>query len=346
MSGDLVVMDRPNPASPRTALPVGHSNASAAPTNVASAVQGSSPPQSPDSLPHQCETDRSWRRTLNAFYDLTKPRIVLMILIVTAMACLFADATMFSLVLMFHLMLGTALVAGSASAVNQYLERDADAKMRRTRHRPLPSARITPPAALAFGLLIGAMGTIYLALLVNPLTACVGVATWVGYVAIYTPMKMRTAWNTTVGAVAGALPMLMGYTAAGGKLGDATGWLLVAVLFLWQYPHFMAIAWLYRKQYDEAGFVMTTTVEPTGRSAGWQAVAGSIALPIVMLVLLAPLAHWWIMAVLSIAASAGMIRSSLRFRNNPDDRSARRLLISSLFQLPASLAVLSIARLL
>ena len=175
--------------------------------------------------------------------------------------------------------------------------------------------------------------------------AMAGAATWLLYVLIYTPMKTRTAWNTTVGAVAGALPVLIGYTAMGGSLMAWTPWLLVAVLVTWQYPHFMSIAWMYRRQYAEAGFCMTTTVEPTGRSAGWQSIAGSIGL------LFCAVALCWIPsgiigAVLgSIAAFASgypMLRASINFAADPNDVLARKLLRSSLLVLPAILAIVTI----
>ena len=217
--------------------------------------------------------------------------------------------------------------------------------MRRTMTRPLPAGKIRPIDALLYGMALGLIGTAYLAVFSGWQPAAVGVATWVGYVLIYTPLKQRTAWNTTVGAVAGALPMLMGYTAAGGSVTDVNGWLLVAVLFLWQYPHFMAIAWMYRGQYADAGFVMTPVVEPSGRSAGWQAIAGALALPIVLITLVLPFNYAAGFAVLAVAASFGMIRSAFRFCGSPSDVTARQLLRSSLLQLPASLAVLIAARL-
>ncbi len=165
------------------------------------------------------------------------------------------------------------------------------------------------------------------------------------YVLVYTPMKTRTAWNTTVGAVAGALPVLIGYTATGGSLTDWTGWLLVGVLVAWQYPHFMAIAWLYRRQYAEAGFCMTTTVEPTGRDAGLQSISGSVAL-ILCGVTLCILPGQWLPACIAsagvIACTFPMLRASIRFSACPGDVPARRLLRSSLLVLPAVLAIVTL----
>ena len=165
------------------------------------------------------------------------------------------------------------------------------------------------------------------------------------YVAIYTPMKTRTAWNTTVGAVAGALPVLIGYTALGGSLADASGWLLFGVLVAWQYPHFMSIAWMYRRQYAEAGFCMTTTVEPSGRHAGWQSVLGSLAL-IFCALGLCYLPGGWIRgsfaAILASSIAMPMLMASLGFLVEPSDRQARKLLRSSLLVLPGILAICTV----
>lgn len=331
MSGDLAVMDRPELVG-----------SVVAPAPEPSVVRD----READVAPANDNQAATWKHTASALYQMTKPRIVLMILITAGMAAVFVAGASVSWSMMLHLMIGTAAVAGSASVFNQIIERDADAKMARTMKRPLPSGQVSTSAAILFGGLIGIIGTGYLAMFNGVAPAMVGVATWVGYVVIYTPMKQRTAWNTTVGAVAGALPMLMGFTAAGGALEDPRGWLLVAVLFLWQYPHFMAIAWMYRGQYADAGFKMTPVVEPTGKSAGWQAIAGALALPAALITLVMPYDYAPLFAVLAVAASIGMIRSAFRFCGSPDDITARKLLRSSLLQLPASLAVLIAARML
>ncbi|QDV13680.1 Protoheme IX farnesyltransferase 1 [Rosistilla oblonga] len=337
MSGDLVVLDRPERLSTVVR-----------PTRVPIASEGNSidAADSPHRGRHGGTAAASLKASIRGLYDLTKPRIVMMILITTGMSAMFLAGTDLSMWMMMHLMIGTAAVAGSASVMNQFIEREADAKMMRTMKRPLPSGLVSPGAALIFGITIGLLGTAYLAINVGQSTAFVGVATWVGYVMLYTPLKQKTAWNTTVGAIAGALPMMMGFAAAGGSLTDPRGWLLVAVLFLWQYPHFMAIAWMYRGQYADAGFKMTPVVEPTGKSAGWQAIAGALALPAVLITLVLPYNYAPLFAVLAVAASFGMIRSSFRFCGSPNDVTARQLLMSSLVQLPASLAVLIAARLL
>ena len=215
---------------------------------------------------------------LGDLVQLTKPRIVVMILFTTIATSLVAAEHWIHPESLFWLLLGTGMIAGSAGAANQIWERVIDGKMRRTAKRPLPSGRIHLYLAVIFAGAMGVVGSVILSTEFGALPAAAGIATWLIYVMVYTPMKTRTAWNTTVGAIAGALPVLIGYTATGGTLVQPTGWLLFGVLAAWQYPHFMAIAWMYRREYSEAGFCMTTTADPTGRWAGYQAIGGSLAL--------------------------------------------------------------------
>lgn len=285
----------------------------------------------------------SWAHDL---LTLTKPRIVIMILVTALVAAVVASGSSIGLMTLVHLLFGVALVAGSAGAMNQVWERRIDGEMERTRRRPIPAGRMNAGTAAAFSIAIGVLGTGYLAFFLGLVPAAVGVATWITYVPIYTPLKTRSAWNTTVGAVSGALPVLIGYTAAGGSLSDLRGWLLVGVLVAWQYPHFMAIAWLYRRQYGEAGFRMTTTVEPSGRSAGWQSVAGMLLL-VVCLIGLA-VSHvdsspWGLMVWVACltAVSYPMTMAAIRFALDRNDRTARILLRASLLQLPASLLLVT-----
>lgn len=279
---------------------------------------------------------------MSDFVQLTKPRIVVMILVTTVATAMIGAGGLVPAGQLMWLLIATAAVAGSAGAANQVWERAIDTRMSRTANRPVAAGRVgTIPATLYTLLLLG-LGTGLMAALFSPVPAAVGVATWVAYVLIYTPMKTRTAWNTTVGAIAGALPMMIGYTAFGGSLSDAAGWLLVGVLAAWQYPHFMAIAWMYRRQYAEAGFCMTTTVEPTGRSAGWQSVLGSLAL-ILCSVALCFLPGGWISGTIASVAAVGsatpMLLAAMGFVIEPSDRQARKLLRSSLLVLPAVLAI-------
>jgi protoheme IX farnesyltransferase len=277
--------------------------------------------------------------------ELTKPRIVTMILVTTVATALNGAGGWVSLVEMCWLLFGTALIAGSAGAANQVWERTIDRHMTRTATRPLPSGRMETLTAVVFTVVLGMIGTAVLNVKFGLTPAVAGIATWLVYVLIYTPMKTRTAWNTTVGAIAGALPVLIGYTATGGNATDWTAWLLVGVLAAWQYPHFMAIAWLCRDQYAEAGFCMTTTVEPSGRSAGWQSIAGSLALiacGVWLCLIPAGIIGAMIGSIAVVAASLPMLLASIRFLAEPGDVLARKLLRSSLLVLPAVLLVITL----
>ena len=312
-----------------------------------SAVQGSAGLTTPDvSLQQNLPAVASRSRSMFSDYvQLTKPRIVVMILVTTAATAVIGAGGLVSGVELCWLLFATGLVAASAGAANQVWEREIDRRMPRTASRPLPTGRVAVLPASIFVLALGLVGTGLLHQMFGVMPAIAGAATWLLYVLVYTPMKTRTAWNTTVGAVAGALPVLIGYTAMGGSLAAWTPWLLLFVLVTWQYPHFMSIAWMYRRQYDEAGFCMTTTVEPSGRSAGWQSIAGSIGL------LVCAVALCWIPsgdlgAVLGsiavIVSAFPMLRASIRFASERNDAMARKLLRSSLLVLPAILAIVTI----
>ncbi|QDS96159.1 Protoheme IX farnesyltransferase 1 [Roseimaritima multifibrata] len=279
---------------------------------------------------------------------LTKPRIVIMVLVTTGVAAVVAAGWQLSPLVLLHALLGTAAVGASAGTMNQIWERRLDCGMKRTRSRPLPAGRITLFWAVVYCGVLGITGTAYLSWFSGPAPAFFGIATWLTYVLIYTPMKTRTSWNTTVGAVSGALPMMIGYTAAGGDVLGIRGWLLVAVLVAWQYPHFMAIAWMYRREYGEAGFLMTPVVEPTGRSAAAQSVVGAFALLAVLVALVWMTASGWSavgLSLLMVAVSFGLVRDSIRFAYLKTDASARRMMFASLLQLPSAMIVLVIAAL-
>ncbi|MGI9472315.1 MAG: protoheme IX farnesyltransferase, partial [Rubripirellula sp.] len=276
---------------------------------------------------------KSYSVVLSDYVQLTKPRIVVMILVTTCATAMIGAGGWVSAPQLLWLLMGTAAIAGSAGAANQVWERVIDCRMTRTANRPIPSGRVGALPATLFTAILGLFGAAVLTIQFGLVPAGVGVATWALYVLVYTPMKTRTAWNTTVGAVAGAIPVLIGYTAMGGSLMDWTGWLLVGVLVAWQYPHFMSIAWMYRRQYGEAGFRMTTTEEPTGRSAGWQSILGSLALMACGVTLCCLPTGWLPAAVTSLAVIASawpMLKASVRFAKSPDDIRARKLLRSSL----------------
>jgi len=213
------------------------------------------------------------------YLELSKSRIVMMVLITTAAGYFFAAAHV-DWILLLNTLIGTGLVAAGTNALNQYVERDHDAKMRRTRLRPLPDGRITPRAALIFSLAISLIGTLYLGFAVNWLTAALGAITLTTYIFIYTPLKRVSPICTIVGAIPGAIPPLMGWTAATGVLGMG-GWIIFAILFFWQLPHFMAISWMYRDDYARAGFAMLAVRDQDGVATAAHAVYYSFALLIV-----------------------------------------------------------------
>jgi heme o synthase len=280
------------------------------------------------------------------YLELTKPRIVLLELIVaSAAACLAAPQAIDVPVLMIALA-GTGLIAASASIANQWWERKSDARMPRTANRPLPAGRITGTEAVIFSVVCLVVGCGLLLWRVNVLTTALGVASWILYVLIYTPLKTRSSFNTTVGAVAGAIPIFMGWTATGAPL-NLTAWSLVMVLFLWQYPHFMSIAWLYRSDYAAAGQQMLTVVDATGMRAGAQAVLGAAALvPVSLIPAVVPTGGSPLL-YLTWTFALGAIQTGLaiRFAIYRDNQSARLLLRASILFLPMWLAMMLVVTL-
>lgn len=225
-------------------------------------------------LPQVATADKSW---LAVYADLFKARLTFLVLLTTLVGFYVGSGHPVDCLLMVHTVLGTALVACGASALNQLWERDLDARMRRTQDRPLPSGRLQPQSVLLVGCGCAVGGLIYLALLVNLLTSALGAASLLTYVFIYTPLKRVTWLNTVVGAIPGGLPPLMGWTAARGHL-SPEGWALFGILAIWQLPHFMAIAWMYRDEYARAGFKMLPVLDPDGHRTGSQAVSHTLAL--------------------------------------------------------------------
>src|SRR5437899_4752751 len=211
--------------------------------------------------------EKSW---FWVYADLAKARLTFLVLLTAVVGFYLGCRGPVDYLKMFHLLFGTALVAGGASALNQLLERDYDSRMRRTQNRPLPSGRLQPQTVLIVGGMGTAIGLIYLAVTVNLLTSLLGAATWATYLFVYTPLKRVTWLNTAIGAIPGALPPLMGWTAARNEL-SIQGWTLFAILAFWQLPHFLAIAWMYREDYARAGFKMLPVIDPDGHRTGRQA---------------------------------------------------------------------------
>jgi protoheme IX farnesyltransferase len=275
------------------------------------------------------------------YLELTKPRIVVLELIVAGAAAALASPQGLNVPVVIQALAATALVAGSASIANQWLERRIDLRMRRTSNRPLPAGRVTSAEALALSAVALVAGVAWLGLQVNWTTALLGVASWITYVVIYTPLKQISPANTAVGAVAGAIPILMGWTATGAPL-DLMAWTLAGVLFLWQFPHFMAIAWLYRAEYAKAGHQMLTVVDPTGARPGAQAIlAAALLIPVSMIPSTLPNSGDPVLYSLwAIVLGGTQFAIATRFALRRDDASARWLLRASLVYLPAWMTLL------
>ncbi|MDT7780463.1 MAG: heme o synthase [Acidobacteriota bacterium] len=217
------------------------------------------------------------REKLSAFVELTKPRITFLIVLTSAAGFCLGSKGRFDYVALFNSLFGIALLSSGIATLNQYMERSLDARMRRTLTRPLPSGKLVASQALAFGLALTILAEVYLAVFVNLLTAAFGITVIVGYLLCYTPLKTRSSLSTVVGAFPGAMPPLMGWTAATGQAG-MEAWALFAILFAWQFPHFLAIAWMYREDYARAGILMLPVVEPDGRLTSQQIVIWSLLL--------------------------------------------------------------------
>jgi heme o synthase len=223
------------------------------------------------------------RGTTADYMELVKPRITLMVMLTALVGFVMGSAGgALDFTALASALAGTGLVAAGASALNMLLERRTDGLMRRTQNRPLPAGRLRPVEALAWGAVLTLSGVAFLAWRSGPLPATVALATWTSYLFLYTPLKTRTSLSTVVGALPGALPPVIGWAAARGRI-DAGAFVLFAILFLWQIPHFLAIAWIYREDYARGGLPMLPVVDPAGVITGRQAVANTLALAIVSL---------------------------------------------------------------
>jgi len=280
--------------------------------------------------------DKSWTAV---FADLVKARLTALVLMTTLVGFYLGWRGAMDFALMFHMLAATALVASGAAALNQLLEREYDAKMRRTQDRPLPSGRLQPATVMLFGGACATAGLIYLALVVNMFTSVIGAVTLVSYLFLYTPLKRVTWLNTNVGAVPGALPALMGWTAARGDL-SVGGWALFAIVAFWQIPHFMAIAWLYRDEYARAGFKMLPVVDAAGRRTGAQSVSHTLAL---LAVSLSPFIFKLAGPVYlagALVLGTGYLWCAIRFSRRLTPARARLLFLASILYLPLLLALM------
>lgn len=275
------------------------------------------------------------------YVELTKPRISVMVLITVAVGSFVAAWGPPEPWTLLHALVGMGLIAASGTALNQWLERRVDARMRRTASRPLPAGRLSGIEVVTFGLVTLAVGIPYLAFAVNWQTALVATVSWVIYVALYTPLKTRSPANTTIGAVAGALPVLVGWVAVGGEL-NLLAWTLFLLVYLWQFPHFMAIAWIYRREYAGAGMQMLTTVDPSGARPARLAVCGALVLLPVSLVPCAIAGAGVVYAAAVLLLGSGYLAAAIGFAVRRDETAARWLLRTSLVYLPGVLLGVSL----
>jgi protoheme IX farnesyltransferase len=264
---------------------------------------------------------------------LAKPRLNILVVASAMAGYVMAGGDTANVPALLWTVIGTALVAGGASALNQTIERDADSLMRRTRLRPLPDGRLSAVEALAFGLLLSAAGLVILAGGVNLLAAEVALATLASYALIYTPLKRRTSYATVIGAIPGALPPVIGWAAAGNTLSQGA-WVLFGIVFLWQLPHFLAIAWMYREDYARAGFPMLPVIEPDGRSTARQAVIYTAALvPLALAPTLVGMSGTIYFAG-ALILTLVFLGISIRFAMSRSVQDARRLFFASITYLP------------
>lgn len=276
---------------------------------------------------------------LRAYLELTKPEVTGLVLVSALAGFYLGSRGSIDLLLLVHTLIGTGLVSAGTAAFNHFLEREDDARMRRTAQRPLPGGRLEPRAAFWFAAAVSAVGVLYLGLLVNWLTSLLAFLTWATYLFLYTPLKKKTVLCTTVGAFPGAMPPLIGWAGARNGL-SAEAWVLYAILFLWQFPHFLSIAWMYREDYARGQFRMLPVLDPTGSATGRQIALYSAAL---LPVGLAP-------AVLGIAGNhyfwgallLGLVflQFSLRAALSPSNQRAREVLQASIVYLPLLFALL------
>jgi protoheme IX farnesyltransferase len=270
------------------------------------------------------------------YWTLTKPEINFLIGLATAAAFFVGCAeplARFPWVLLVHTLLGTVLVASGAGTLNQVIERKFDAQMRRTSRRPIAAGRIEPIHAVVFGIVLSLVGCTYLALAVRPAASLLAVLTLVCYLFLYTPLKRRTPMCTLVGAFPGAMPVLIGYVAAAGKL-NSPAWFLYAILFLWQFPHFMAIAWMYREDYARAGYVVLPQGTEKATFMGWQSVLASLALiPTAVAPQILQHANQ-VLVVATLLLSLSFLFFAARLAGIRSNGAARQLLLVSVVYLP------------
>lgn len=294
--------------------------------------------------PGSGEGRQGTRGILADLWELTKPGITGLVLVTTAVGFYLASTGPPDAVLALHALWGTGLLAAGTNALNQFAERDIDAGMRRTRTRPLPAGRLRPGTALAYSVGISAMGAVHLAVFVNPLTALLGVAALVIYIFVYTPLKRVTPLCTVVGAVPGAIPPMMGWTAVRGEL-DLAALVLFGIVFLWQMPHFYAIAWLYRQDYARAGFPMLPVVDGGDQRTARQILIYTVALLVVSLLTSVLGLTGAIYFVGALSLGLAFLALGVGLARNRTGLGARRLFFGSIIYLPVLLILMVLDKL-
>lgn len=275
------------------------------------------------------------------YWALTKPEVNFLVVTTTLVGFYLGSNGPLRLLLLLHTLIGTFLVASGTATLNQFMERRFDGEMRRTARRPLPAGRLQPWQALTFGLTLAAAGGVYLALAANRLASFLALLTLASYLLIYTPLKRRTAWCMFVGAFPGAMPPLIGWAAARGHL-DAEAWVLYGILFLWQFPHFLSIAWMYREDYGRAGYLMLPPGDREGRSMAWQVFLCSLVLVPVTLVpaWLGEVGTLYLFGALALGLAFFVYGARLAFTRS--NVLARRLLLASVVYLPLICALMMV----
>ncbi len=276
---------------------------------------------------------------LAAYYDLTKPRITFLVVLSALAGFGIASPSPINWLLFLHTALGVALLSSGISTLNQYWERESDGLMDRTKSRPLPSGKLTGNSALAFGIAISVVAEVYLALLVNPLTAAFGAVALTSYLFLYTPLKTRTHWCTFIGAFPGALPIVLGWTAARNGVGLEAA-VLFGIMFFWQFPHFHAIATMYREDYSKASIRMLPVIEPDGKSTARQIVGYTVGLVIVSVLPTLLGFAGWIYFAGAVLLGAWFLQASLTTAKQMTREQARHLLKVSVMYLPLLLILL------
>ncbi len=278
-------------------------------------------------------TRLSLNERLSAYAELTKPRITFLVVLTAIAGFCMGSSSGIDILRLINMSIGIGLLSSGLSTLNQYMERELDRLMKRTRARPLPAGKLRPVEAAAFGIALSVLATLYLAVFINQLSALLGILTFATYLFVYTPLKVKTTLSTVLGAFPGAMPPFIGWVAATGSV-TLEAWILFAILFLWQFPHFLAIAWMYRDDYARAGIKMLPVVEADGKVTAQQIISYTVLLiPVSFLPVVIGLAGS-IYLVGAVVLGAGFLYFSARAALVRTSWQARQLLLASVIYLP------------